>query len=287
MEQNRLAGPANACFRSEGALERDGFTVCLQESKMSFLSHWHNAVEVLLGISGKVAVGVGGRFWELGEGDIVIIGSQVSHCLSDLSLESRRLALLFQPNLLFGNPLLEPYQKLFQGTGSHSSVWEESTRCKMEEVLLKLYEEYAARAVGWEALSLSRMTELVYLTAAGVPRQTVIPAEGGGSVTLRVMEYLSAHYREDVTLELCARALGFNSCYLSGKFKEQLGVPFHQYLQNLRLNHAESLLRDTDLPVGAVAERSGFASDKTFYRVFREKNASSPQEYRRHWHSRT
>ena len=87
-------------------------------------------------------------------------------------------------------------------------------------------------------------------------------------------------------MESCARTLGFNLSYLSSKFKSQVGVTFHQYLVNLRLNHAEWLLRDEDIPVALVAEKSGFSSSKTFYRVFRDKNGISPKQYRFQWKNR-
>ena len=93
---------------------------------MSFISHWHDAIEILLGISGVVAVGVSGKFHELHEDEIIIVGSRESHCVSDITLQSERVALIFEPSLVFNSKLLSPYKDIFSRVEPHSSAWPET-----------------------------------------------------------------------------------------------------------------------------------------------------------------
>ena len=52
------------------------------------------------------------------------------------------------------------------------------------------------------------------------------------------------------------------------------------YLVQLRLKMAESLLRDTQLPVGQIANRVGYEDTSHFIRLFRRSLGQTPSAYR-------
>ena len=66
-------------------------------------------------------------------------------------------------------------------------------------------------------------------------------------------------------------------------FKQYMGVPFIQYLNEFRLEKAAGMLLTTPDPVTAVAQRCGFDNISYFNRLFRRKygkNAGGiPQEW--------
>ena len=286
MDFNSEYDCTKSMFRPEISLQWDGIDIKRQKSKMSFVSHWHDAIEILLGISGVVAVGVGGKFHELHPDEVIIVGSRTSHCVSDITLQSERISLIFEPALVFSSKLLTPYRDIFSRVEPHSFAWPEAVRREMKDLLLNLCRDYNAKENGWEAATVAGLMEIADVAIRKIPKCEESRTSQGDSVTLQMVEYLSQNYLEDISLESCAQALGFNISYLSSKFKSQVGVTFHQYLVNLRLNHAEWLLRDDDTPVELVAEKSGFSSSKTFYRVFRDKNGISPKQYRFQWKNR-
>ena len=53
-----------------------------------------------------------------------------------------------------------------------------------------------------------------------------------------------------------------------------------QYLIDLRLTIARSLLKDTDLPVERIAEQTGFADSTHLERLFKQKYQKTPGEVR-------
>lgn len=77
-----------------------------------------------------------------------------------------------------------------------------------------------------------------------------------------------------------ADALEVNATILSVKFKEVMGVNMSLYIRRLRVEHAGRLLRETDLPLDEIAERSGLGSLKTMYRVFKSEMGLTPGKYR-------
>ena len=72
-----------------------------------------------------------------------------------------------------------------------------------------------------------------------------------------------------------------NNNYFSKLFSSQVGLTPQQFLLKIRMERAKELLRYTDLTVGEVAEKVGFADALYFSRAFRRYAACSPSEFRR------
>lgn len=67
---------------------------------------------------------------------------------------------------------------------------------------------------------------------------------------------------------------------LEKKFKHHLGRTIAEEILRTRLERADHLLRETSLPMEQVAEHSGYADTKTFYRNFRAAFGCTPGERR-------
>lgn len=76
------------------------------------------------------------------------------------------------------------------------------------------------------------------------------------------------------------RMAGSNRTYVSQWFNRDPQSSFYDYVNNLRVEHACSLLRNTADSLAMIAEESGFNSLSTFHRVFSSKKGMTPSEYR-------
>jgi transcriptional regulator GlxA family with amidase domain len=54
----------------------------------------------------------------------------------------------------------------------------------------------------------------------------------------------------------------------------------HQYLLELRIVRARSLLAETELPVKEIAAQTGFGDELYFSRLFRQKLNLTPSQWR-------
>lgn len=260
-----------------------GFPVRVGEMDGSqpFLYHWHDSVEVLYGLEKETSVGVIGQPYSLGQGDILIIGPRESHCIFPSSHEARRVCVMFEPGLLFFQGHFAPYMECFSQIPKHSKDWPEDTRLRVKNGISQIYEESSRLQPGWELFVHASLTEMAAYIVRTIPKIESQPQQNEDSLLRRVLAYLSAEYLNDISLDSCAKALGFHPSYLSHQFKAQMGVSFHRYLVNLRLIKAESLLEDGSLPIAQAAAQAGFSSLKTFYRVFYEKHGASPGDFRK------
>lgn len=247
----------------------------------AFIYHWHDAAEVLLGLSGETTAAVADRPYRLAEGDVLLIPPGESHCLFPSGAGDTRLVLMFEPGFFLGG---EPYADVRQKLPAiplHSGQWDNETRETAAGLLFRLERAFFGRGPGWQAEA-AGFTLLLAAALTRLPPRQERGGHPGQDDTLRaVLQYLSEHYTGEVNLGSCAAALGFTPSYLSALFKAKTGATFHRYLLNLRLKRAEWLLRSTALPVARIAEESGFVSEKTFYRVFKEQYRMTPLQYRK------
>ena len=68
--------------------------------------------------------------------------------------------------------------------------------------------------------------------------------------------------------------------YMCALFKQTYGIPPKQYLQDMRMKKAMSLLVNTDLKIAEVALSVGYDCQLAFSGAFRKYTGISPSEYR-------
>ena len=75
-------------------------------------------------------------------------------------------------------------------------------------------------------------------------------------------------------------SLGVTHRYLSRVATQIVGTTLRDFLRAKQLGYAETLLRTTPLTVAQIAVRSGFGTETTFYRCFREAYGMTPAQFR-------
>ncbi|GAB3987184.1 AraC family transcriptional regulator [Actinoallomurus acanthiterrae] len=82
------------------------------------------------------------------------------------------------------------------------------------------------------------------------------------------------------TVESLAAQAGLSRAAFARRFTAMVGSPPLAYLTWWRMTIAARLLRDTDLPLRSVAERTGYTSEFAFARAFKREFATAPGRYR-------
>jgi AraC-like DNA-binding protein/PAS domain-containing protein len=133
-----------------------------------------------------------------------------------------------------------------------------------------------------EIHSLPRLSRLgsLPIPELGTPHHGGLPP----ALTQRIREYIDAHLHEKVTLEAMAETAGLSPHHFARAFRQSVGMPPHQYLLQRRLDAAERMLRNTDLPLSEIALRSGFSDQSHLARHFRRLTGLPPSELR--WRNR-
>lgn len=92
------------------------------------------------------------------------------------------------------------------------------------------------------------------------------------------VQYMSAHFKEKITLEELAELSGKSISHYGKIFKKITGVSPIEYLLSIRISYAKRLL-ETGFSITETAQMSGFASLYYFSKAFKKKEYISPSEY--------
>ncbi len=94
-------------------------------------------------------------------------------------------------------------------------------------------------------------------------------------------QYIREHFSEPITLEDVCDATGFSVSYFSMIFKKETGEGFAKYLTRLRIEHAKTLLQETNYSVSDICARVGYSDLKHFTGTFKKATNLSPGQYRK------
>lgn len=87
-----------------------------------------------------------------------------------------------------------------------------------------------------------------------------------------------------ITIKELVEKFHFNEDYYNRILKEKVGMTYSDYVQNLRLENAQKLLKTTKLTVDEIAEQVGYHNKGYFYKIFVEKYGMTPAKLRKGIH---
>ena len=97
---------------------------------------------------------------------------------------------------------------------------------------------------------------------------------------LRAIEYLEAHYNEDIAINELAERYGMSPNYFSSLFKKEKQQSTVNYLIELRIRKAGDYLEHTEMSVADIARTVGYEDSQYFFRVFKKATGQTPLQYR-------
>ena len=91
--------------------------------------------------------------------------------------------------------------------------------------------------------------------------------------------YIREHLSEDINNEILAEHFHFHKNYLSSQFARCYGKPIHQYILEMRIIKAVSLLEAGRKSINEISEQVGFKDANYFARYFKKITGVSPTAY--------
>lgn len=93
--------------------------------------------------------------------------------------------------------------------------------------------------------------------------------------------YIHNHYMENLTLSKMGSVVNLNTAYFSRKFKEETGINFIDYINQIRIDKAKHLLEEKALPIYEIARLVGYSNDTYFSRMFKASVGICPKKYQK------
>lgn len=83
-----------------------------------------------------------------------------------------------------------------------------------------------------------------------------------------------------LSLEQVSSHIGFSSSYFCRLFHREVGLSFNDYLNQARIEHAKTLLKNPLLKIGEVSRLAGYNTPTHFNYIFKRLVGATPSEYK-------
>lgn len=98
---------------------------------------------------------------------------------------------------------------------------------------------------------------------------------------LEIHDYLHKNFQKKISLEDLSKLTGLSKNYISRKFKDDYGQTPINYLQEIRMEAAQIMLKNTEYPIKQVGEIVGYDDVYFFSKVFKTLTKLPPGKYRK------
>lgn len=104
----------------------------------------------------------------------------------------------------------------------------------------------------------------------------------GNQLIDSIQTYISKNYQDaELSLKKISEVFSISESYFSYLFKAETGRNFSEYLEELRMQQALYLIRETDTPLSELYAQLGYNNPNSFRRAFKKVYGSSPKAFRR------
>lgn len=310
----RAAKPDECLLLSGGQLFRPGEKIYINRSdeltRYRAVIHTHDFIEIAYVAQGAGLHSVNGRTYKTSAGDLFVINFNVPHGFFPLregGAHPEVYNCIFMPEFLdlslFSAESFEEITSsfLFKSLFGQESLPLPDLKLRGEEkrriqaLFLRMHGEYRERRIGYSDLLRAYLIELIVaifrckeeqLRAEPAPQAQPHGADSPAQAKNRelienAVDYMKEHYDSRITLSSLAMHSFISKNYFSRLFRETTGIPFSDYIQQLRVAQACRLLRQTSRTVADIADGVGFGDLKFFYEVFKKITGTTPGDYRK------
>ena len=265
-------------------LDDTGFGIKYENNLSAYTPpHWHNAVELLLFVKGRVTCKFENSTLHAKAGDLYLINSHEVHetrcsrdaeylcihilpsamCRYVADFDQLRFSLLYDPE---DKEKHEAYEKL---------------RAHMEQILSHKDERSPAGKLERQARLFDSAALLVQYFSQSLAVEECKLLRSDMTRLEPVLEFTHLHHGEDLTLDGAANAMGLNKEYFCRLFKKNMGISYLQYVYQVRTTAVCRELEISEDPIGEIAERHGFKDPKMLNQYFKELYGCTPSEKRK------
>lgn len=246
--------------------------------------HQHEEIQLCAIIQGEGSLVVGDSINEYKSGDILIIGGNLPHVFkSDTSnCETTFMQTLFFTKTSFGEAFFElgdftEIQSFFKISENGGIV------TNNQQAILALFSDLKkASNLNRFILFLKIMNQLLHVDIK--PLSTFIYhkrySDNEGKRMSTIMEFTMNHFQNEITLASIASISNMTPNAFCRYFKQRTNKTYFQFLIEVRIENACRLLKNKDVLITEVSEKSGFKNISNFNRKFKEKKGTTPSKFR-------
>jgi AraC-like DNA-binding protein len=248
--------------------------------------HWHYDYEILVILEGKLQVFCDSRSFIMETGDIALFNTKEIHGFTKTNCENICLYIQFSP-VVFSSILDEnqafafylnsvtdafspriPYRDFTAAAcrvGQAARSRDPGARLRVTALMLTL------------AADLLDFTEHEIRSAAASPEES---ADFGEGILPGLISFIDSNLQSETLADDIYRKFRTSQKQLYRYLKGITGLTLKDLIDAARIEKSKQLLRMNTIKISEIADECGFASEATFFRVFRKETGKTPRDFR-------
>lgn len=253
--------------------------------------HYHYEYELAYIVRSTGKKFVGDVIEDFEPGDIVFFGSTLPHFFlndkqyytGDPTLRVNAYILQFPADYFSDKQLNRPEFASILRLLSNSSRglrFPKETKIKAASLIKKMYQEQGLIRY-FTLIELLNLLGNSDFTPIASPGYSKYSKYNFNNRLVKVYEYSIQNYNKKISLDEIASIAGMNSTAFCRYFREKMRKTYAEFINELRINNACNMLRNTNETIAYICYETGFNNLSNFNRQFKEIIGKSPSAYRK------
>lgn len=246
-------------------------------------NHWHDAIEIIYMIKGKLDITIESSGYHLNEGQCILINSCVVHSTKCTSPNSGIVLQIPFDFVELYIPDAKQLQFVLNDPGNNPLY---QTKLNIfKETLMQMHIANDIRPKGYilrfNSLLFEILFQLYHNFSVKVFQANLNQRQKDLSRLKDVLNYINRNYNRSISLEEISQIAFLEPKYFCRFFKKHMGLTFLEYQNEVRLSHIYQDLIITNDTLHQILEYHGFTNYKLFRKVFFEHFQATPSQIRK------
>lgn len=246
----------------------------------TFGPHQHLRIEINYVKKGNCVLHLENESISFSENEMMIICSNVEHTFEAGSEGTTLMQLEFLPEIF---SRFNPHQQTGEADLTPVTIFSEENRLikivnnvRIMRAVQRIVNEMNLKSKYYQYLVVMYYAELLILIYRYMD-ESYLPICTNESLK-KVISYIRLNYQSEITISEMAKQTEIGERYLRKLFAQHLNLSPLDYLNQIRINKAIELLRNTEMSIKEICFACGFRSPQYFSRVFKQQMGIPPRD---------
>ncbi len=232
--------------------------------------HYHGLYEIYFLEEGNCTYIINDKVYNVRAGDIVIIPDGIIHHTKYDDINHSRILINCKSRYLPDSVQMSVSSGIYLYRNPFITD-------EIHKILCKIEAEYRLNDTYSDEIVSCYTHSLFYLLMRNT--DTCLAVDEGNKLIEQAVAYIRENFSADISLSSIAKSFSVSPEHFSRMFKKETGLGFSKYLNSLRLQYAEQLLKSKEeLNITKIAEICGFEDSNYFSKKFKEVYGISPKK---------
>ena len=247
-------------------------------------AHWHDDVEMMTVLTGKMAYNINGSLVQVKAGDTIFINSRQIHYSTDINnTYCTYIITIVHPRVLISSPEVESEYVLPVIANTELQYLIFSGKTKKAQTVSELARELNACAGNQFEITRCFFNIWHYVLESAkskLPEPSSVNYEHIDRLK-NMIGFIKNNYAEKLSLDSIASAGNMSKSSCNNIFKKYTAHTPTDYLIRYRLDKAMDLLGTTDMSIGLISMECGFSSSSYMTEQFVKCYKITPRDFRK------